>query len=650
MIKQRRFSKKDWKEAADFVKAEHEKRETSQFRRFHESRWKEVDRQLAMEPLQRVGTDGQDLGRGWQSEIELGELSKVSEVVIADAMRITFPAERDWFEPHVEIPGAEGPQEPIQSTIDNGYKNLFVQQHLDFGFDERFELSAKEGLHHGSFVVEVDWYDDMMVMDGSRVRKIGGPVWVPHSMWNCYPDESPRCVAQNMFYQGSMIIKKYWPRYKLEMQKGEGWMPAQYSEVPDDEHAVGRDGSKRRTKDLEIITYWGDIVIPRKSGDDIYLPNSKCILANGVCVYWNTNPYPWAPIIYRGYEKQDPRDPYYTSPLIKLSSWGKMGSILANEYIDNVRLASQPPVVYDAGDPNFAANGFQRSPGAAMPTQGSADFKEVTVGDPSAPLAGLELAIRIIQEGTGVNSVRTGAPESDRKTAYEVNKVAQGAEVRTVDYIRKLNSALRTWLYMQHEMNRRNLKEYTFYSDDMNTQDFVRITDTEYNEFDTIHFDVVGAKGILGEEQRMMRQTQVTAFASTNPLFAGLLKPKDLLIAMYKDAGIKAPERFVNTEDQEDPRLQQMQQAIQQLQGELMQAQQQLQEKMTKIMVDAQQKTADREVDYKKHLEDINKEWQMQTRDLVAELQNVVKDYELREKEKERNDNGAATGSSNKES
>ncbi len=262
----------------------------------------------------------------------------------------------------------------------------------------------------------------------------------------------------------------------------------------------------------------------------------------------------------------------------------------------------------------------------------------------------MELAIRIIQEGTGVNSVRTGAPESDRKTAYEVNKVAQGAEVRTVDYIRKLNSALRTWLYMQHEMNRRNLKEYTFYSDDMNTQDFVRITDTEYNEFDTIHFDVVGAKGILGEEQRMMRQTQVTAFASTNPLFAGLLKPKDLLIAMYKDAGIKAPERFVNTEDQEDPRLQQMQQAIQQLQGELMQAQQQLQEKMTKIMVDAQQKTADREVDYKKHLEDINKEWQMQTRDLVAELQNVVKDYELREKEKERNDNGAATGSSNKES
>lgn len=630
------------------MKAEYEKRSTSQFRKYHEARWKEVDRQLAMEPLQRVGIDGQDLGKGWQSEIELGELSKVSEVVVADVMRITFPAERDWFEPHVEIPGAQGPQEPMQTMLDNGYKNLFVQQHLDFGFDQRFELSAKEALHHGSFVAEASWYDDMMVMDGARVKKIGGPVWIPHSMWNCYPDESPRCVAQNMFYQGSMIIKSYWPRYKLEMQTGEGWMPARYDEVPDDEHNVGRDDSKRRTKDLEILTYWGDIVIKRYSGDDIFLPNSKCILANGVCVYWNTNPLPYTPLIYGGYEKQDPRDPYYTSPLIKLSGWGKVSSILCNEYIDGLRLASQPPVVYDSGDPNFAANGFQRFPGAANPTQGSADFKTLEVGDPNAPLAGLELAIRVLQEGTGVNSVRTGAPESDRKTAFEVNKVAQGAEVRTVDFIRKLNNALRTWLYMQHELNRRNLDEYTFYSDDMDTQDFVRITDQEYNEYDSIHFDVVGAKGILGEEQRMNRQTQVTAFASTNPLFANLLKPKDLLLAMYKDAGIKSPERFVNTEDQEDPRLMQMQQMIQALQQQLMQAQQQLQEKMTKIMSDAQQKEADREVDYKKHLETIQKEWAMQTRELVAELQQVVKEYELREKEIEKDD-GSDTGRSTKE-
>jgi hypothetical protein len=632
-IKQRRISKNDWRKVATFVKTELERRETAEFRRHHEERWTEVDRQLRMEPMMRVGVEGQDIGPGWQSTLELGELSKISEVISADVMRIIFPAERDWFQPTVEIPDVEGPQEPQQTVLDNGYKNLFVHQHKDFGFDQRFELSTKECLHHGAFVAEMDWYEDMMVMDGSKVRKLNGPVWIPHSMWNCFPDDSPRCVSQNMFYQGSMIIRSYMPRYKLEMQKGDGWMPAQFKDVPDDEHSVGREGEQTRTKDVEIIRYWGDIVIDRKTGDDIYLPNSKVILANGTLVYWDTNPLPYPPLIYTGYEKQDPRDPYYTSPLIKLSSWGKIGSVLANEFIDGVRLANQPPIVYDASDPNFAQNGGpQVYPGASYGTQGSAEFKQVQIGDPAAPLSGLELVMRIFQEGTG----------SDRKTAFEVNKVAQGAEVRAVDFIRKLNFALRTMLYMQHELNRRNLKEYTFYSDDMDTKDFVRISGSDYKEYPTIHFEVTGAKGILGEEQRMMRTTQVTAFASGNPMFAPLLKPVDLLLMMYKDAGIKNPERFVNAEGQEDPKLQEMQQVIQMLQQELQKAQEGTQVEIAKLeqkreesvmklqqaseakMMDIEQKEKDRIAQLTMHIQDLQAELQGKFDDAATEMRHQV--------------------------
>ena len=650
MVKQRKITKKDWKTVEEFVKSELKSRETSEFRKKHEEQWREVDRQKVMDPLTLVSTGGQAIEPTWESTLELGELSKVAEVVSADVMRIIFPAERDWFDPHVELDpimdeqGNPLPPEPLQTIADDTYRALFAQQHMDFGFDGRFELSIKESLFHGSFVAEADWYDEMQVMDGTKVKHLGSPVWIPHSMWNCYPDPSPRAVAPSMFYTGSMIIRSYMPRWKLEMQKSEGWMPGRYTEVPHEEHNTNDVGPKNQTKDVEIITYYGDAVIQRKSSDDIYLPNSRIVLANGVLVYWSPNKLPYPSIIYSGYEKQDVRDPYFTSPIIKLAAWGKMGSIMANEFISGVKLRNKPPIIYDEMDPNFAMNGGpQIFPGASHGTKGGADFKQVEIGDPSAALSALELCIRVLQGGTGVNEVRQGAPTNDRKTAFEVNKIAQGAEVRTVDFIRKLNYALRSWLYMQHALNLKMLKEYTFYSDNMDTKDFVRISGAQYKETPVIHFDVVGAKGILGEEQRMERQTQVTAFASQNPMFAPLLKPRELLLNMYKDAGTKNPDRFVNAQgDMEDPQVAQLQQLVQALQAELQQAQDDNQVKVAEIerkreeslaklmqaqeakQMDVEQKEKDRIAEYTMHIENLKAEFAQNFSDAVKDIQHKI--------------------------
>ena len=649
MVTKRKITKKDWKTVEQFVKDELHDRETSDFRKSNEKKWKEVDRQLRMEPLQRVSVDGKPLGPGWHSEIELGEIAKVSEIISADTMRITFPAERDWFDPHIEMPESEEEDaEPRQTIADNTVRSLLAQQHQDFSFDTRVELSVKESLHHGSFVVEAEWYEDMMVMDGSKVKRIGAPVWTPLSMWNCYPDPSPRSTAQNMFYNGSMIVISYMPRHKLKMQKGDGWFPSRYKDIPEDEHQIGDDGEKRTTKHLKIITYHGDVVIDRKSSEDIYLPNSKVILANGVLVYWNSNILPYPSIIYGGYEKQDPRDPYFTSPIIKIAPRGKMASILANEYLDALHLNYEPPIVYDGNDPAFAQNGGPKiHPGASVASKGGADFKQVLIGDPDSARQGLEMILRSMQEGTGVSSIRTGVPSSDRQTAFEVNKIAQGGEVRTVDFIRKLNGALRTFLYMQHALNLKKMKEYTFYSDDMSSKDFIRVTGEDYKKVPVIHFDVVGAKGILGEEQRMMRQMQVTQFASQNPIFAPLIEPKagPLLLAMYKDAGTKNPERFVSTgNEQEDPRLQQMQQVMEEMQAALQQAEDDNQVKMAALeqkreeslakleqaqeakMADVEQKEKDRIADYSKHIQDLQIKMEMQRRELTGQFQDVLKD------------------------
>lgn len=611
-VKKRKIRDKDWERVEQFIKGELENRQKSQYRVHHESIWKEVDRQIKMEPMKRVTQAGKAVKKSWNSAFELGELSKASEIISADIRRITFPQERHWFESHVEIPpklneqtGVESIDAETQAKVDGLLRALMTQQQIDFGFKANVDLSIKEALHHGSFVATAEWDEDLYVEGGEKVGNMAAPTWVPHSMWNCYPDPSPAVGVGKMYYCGSMIIVSYMPRYKLEKMKSDGWMQAQFDKIPREEHKRKSGEQTLDTKDIQIVTYYGDIVIERKDGDDIYLPNSIAKTANGVICYYKPNELPFSPVIYNGYEKQDVRDPYFTSPIIKQSPMQKLTTILANKFVDGVSLKVEPPIVYDGNDPYFVEHdGPIIAPGIKTPTKGSTEFKLVETGDPAYALEGLQMGLRQLQEGTGVSAVRTGVANSDRQTATEVQKIAQGAEVRTVDFIDKLNYSLRSFLYMQHELNKKNMKEYSFYNENMQSQDFVRVTKKDLALAQSVHFDVTGARGLLGEEQRMQKMSAVTAFASQNPLFAPLLKPAELLIEGYRDAGVKNPERFVNSEPGETVPIAQaqqmaqeatapMQEEIAKLQEELAKAKQNEQAKMIEAQVKAESTAAD---------------------------------------------------------
>jgi hypothetical protein len=600
--KTRKIRQKDWENVSRFIKKELDHRRDSQYRKDHETIWKEVDRQLKMQPMKRMTSEGREIPPSWNSAFELGELSKASEIISADVMRITFPQERDWFEAHVEIPsavneqGQEAIDEETQIKVDGLLKALMAQQQNDFGFQLSVESSVKEALHHGSYVAEILWDQEMEVQDGAKVRKIASPTWVPHSMWNCYPDMSPRVIGTSMFYRGSMIIVSYMPLYKLKQRKGEGWMPSQFEKIPKSKPGKSEEPKKRddsEMKDVELATYYGDIVIERGDGD-IYLPNSKAMIANGIIVYWEANELPYPSVIFGGYEKQDIRDPYFTSPLIKQSPMQKLCSVLANKFVDSVALNTEPPIVYDGNDPYMVQNdGPIIAPGVKTPSKGSNAFQEVKIGEPSWALQGLEMGLRQMQAGTGVSEVRSAVPTADRQTAFEVSKVAQAGEVRTVDFIRKLNRNLQTWLYMQHALNIKYLKEYSFYNEDMRSKDFVRVTDKDLKQYaETAHFDVVGARGVLGEEQRAEKMGMVTAFASQNPLFAPLLKPQDLLLEAYRDAGVKNPERFVNQQQDMVP-ASQVEAAVQEATAPLQEELAKSQEALTKAQMAEQAKVID---------------------------------------------------------
>lgn len=587
--KKRKIRETDWKKLETYINGEVDARKKSQFRKDHEQRWKEVDRQLKMKEMQRFSASGQPIPNTWHNVFELGELSKASEIICDDVMRIIFPDDRRWFEAHVELnrelDAQTGRPVPVddkkQSIADGLLRNLMLQQHKDFGFKDRFRLSVKEALHHGSYVAKVDFAKEMMVIDGTKVKLVGAPVWTPISMWNAYPDPSPSVIGTNLFYTGSMIVEEFMPKWKLKrIAKGDGWMPARLEKIPTERHTNG----DVDTEDIRLTYWFGDLNIERSDGDMFY-PNHKAILANGVIVYMAPNDLPHSPIIFNGYERQDVRDPYYTSPLIKQSPMQKITTVLANKYLDAISLKVEPPIEYDANDPDYVANdGPTIEPGARTGTRSMGNgFKALDIGDPRWALEGLQLGLRQMQEGTGVSALRAGMTNSDRQTATEINKVVQGGEVRTVAFVAVLEQGgLTPFLYMQHELNRKYMDEYAFYNDEMHTPDFVRASKENIQK--NVHFEVVGSKGLLGEEQRTQRVGAATAFFSSNPLFAPKLKVTDIMLQTYRDAGLKNPEDYVQTDEnpqippQLQAQIQQMQQGFEQAKGVIAQLQQENQQ------------------------------------------------------------------------
>src|SRR6185436_13111092 len=85
------------------IKDAFDSRKTSTFRKEHESRWNEIDRQISMTPMKRMGPKGKELPPSWHNVLELGELSKASEIITSDAMRIIYPSDKAWFNTHVKL-------------------------------------------------------------------------------------------------------------------------------------------------------------------------------------------------------------------------------------------------------------------------------------------------------------------------------------------------------------------------------------------------------------------------------------------------------------------------------------------------------------------------------------------------------------------
>lgn len=572
MVDKRRVSKKDLETVAEYIKEEKKRRARNQFRKDHEVIWKEVDRQVAMKPL---GHTQNKPDEQWESNIELGSMADASEVLVADVLRIAFPAERDWFKAHINIT-AELEMDPEtgdpiidtrkQMLRDNVYRSLLTQQHVDFGLRHRVKLSIKEALHHGSFVAVVDWRKQKQFY-GSGVREIGAPAWIPHSMWNCYPDDSPYIAGTNVTYEGSMIIEEDVP---VSVVLKQNWMNLD---------KVKEKQSKNKPN-VTLIYWYGDLYIPRSSGEGLWIPNQKVVVCQDWVLHAETNATASSPIIYTGYERDDVRDPYYSSPLIKRSPTHKLSTHCANRYVEAVDLRTFPPVGYDANEPAFRADGGPEiAPKAVFALRSGGQMKTIEVADPSWALQGMQLFKADVEEGVGVDATRKGTTGAVEQTAFEVSKIDQRSEIRTIDFVSTLESqGLKSYLYLQHDLNKQKLGPYGFYNTHLNTPDFITADKSDVNDWaKEVHFEITGSKGVLGEERRRQGTLEVTAFFASTPGFSESLAKQEIMQDAYRDVGVKDPERYLVFSD-EDPKVQavteQYEAQIQELQDALQESQQ----------------------------------------------------------------------------
>lgn len=574
-VKKRRVAKKDWDYVQSYVKKEYDTRKTSQYRKRAEEIWKEVDRQVCMEAPRVISKDDSDY---WHSSLELGELSKASEVYSADFNRITFPSDK-WFEAHVRI---DSENQDEQEFMDGALRALMVQQHKDFGFKKRVNLTIKEAFHHGSFGVEVLDTTLMRFPKGTGVGSKSAPVWVPHSMWNTFPDPSPSVSHGGLFYDGSMIFRSFMPLGHLKkISGGPGWMGENIKKIP-------KKTNKNKdidTEDVELLTYYGDLDIPRNDGN-IFLPNSKVILANGVIVYWSENETDFVPVIYDTYEKLDVRDPYGVSPLMKFSPMQKLATILANKTVDIISVHGEPPIVWDSNDPQLiAAGGPDRSPNASTAMKNLGNIAPLPTGDPNAVLSGLEMALLQLQSGTGTDAPRVGGGDNVEKTAFEVRKTAQGGQLRIIDFIGKFErNALVPFLLMQHELNLKKLKSYVYYNPELDSEDFQMASKKDLPE--KVHFEITGSKGVLGEEERRENTFIVLDRLAQSPETAKLLDTVYITKHLLEEAGNKNPERFLlikSKEDETSARIKSIQEQAEQQISEMEEQFSQVMKKMDEI-------------------------------------------------------------------
>lgn len=540
----RRFDARDFSTIEEYVLDEFASR--LQRRIATEKQWKEIDRQVAMEPetAYKRMPDGQiDANRNWMAEIELPLQAQALEVLTADARRFMKPDTGLFFKPHAETTDEYLHKVQFQSIIlgdetevpshinqDNADKLVggFITNFLSqYDFWNRIDKINAESFKYGMGVGRGRMETKNVYIDEARgVRKETQevPVLVPCTIKNLFLDDSETSMHSSQVLGPAHIWRDYMKFSALAMaaNKGSdnpddpdgGWMPKNLKKVEPDGNGY-----------VTLLEMEGDIILPRKTVRSMVIPNVIVTVAVGgknkagaattrALVRLRFRKYSTSSYLLFPYHYEGTESSYPTSPLMKGRPIQAMCSAAANRLLDSAMLNLAPPVGFDRTDPYFAANGGPKiSPFAQWATSDPISIKVHSEigGDPAAMAAILTQGIQMYSELTGVLPARLGAQTVSHTTAFAKDAEIQRGATRTVDYVNQVgNGAMLKWLDMSYCMARDAIKDkVSFFIHDYGG--WVKVTKDQLPE--NVVFDWLGAGGPQDKNQELQNKTNALLLA-----------------------------------------------------------------------------------------------------------------------------------------
>ena len=483
----RRFDDRDWKWAADWIVEEYKRRETA--RQDKERAWKEIDRQVAMEPsveFKRLPNGQIDAKKKWMAETELPLQAQALEVLTADSRRMMFDDKGDWFRAHAEVTdeylrnveGSGGikilgdenyiPSKVNQFEADKLVAGFLLHYFRQYDHNSRFDIINAESFKYGIGVGRARlerknvWITEAR---GVRTDRQRIPTIVPCSIKNIYLEE-PKPTLHSATVLGPAHIAVDYLKYEnlaIAANKGStdpddedgGWMPAKLAKVLPDKAGY-----------VKILEMEGDIVIPRKTVRSIVLYGAIITVALGGTepggassrgvIRFRFRKHPFSSYLLFPYLHESADDAYPTGPLMKGRTVQMAATDATNRFLDAAMLKNTPPVGFDRNDPAFAqAGGPEIYPSALWPSTDPVKVYAEVGGDPTA-LAGAALQfVNLYAELTGVLPARVGAQTKSHTTASAKQTELQRGAARTVDYVNQIgHGPLTSWLNIAYVLGR----------------------------------------------------------------------------------------------------------------------------------------------------------------------------------------------------
>lgn len=529
VVEKRKFDSRDFDYVATYIVEERDRRKKA--RGDMEKQWDEIDRQLSMTPktaYKRDNMGNYKPGMAWMPEKELPLQAQTLEILCADARRMMFPDNGPWYRAHAMMTDAylrrvdfksliSGDENDVPSKInqDNCDKLIegvisYVQEQGDFfGQWDRFNAEA---FSYGTGVGRVRKVKKPSFIETARgVAKDDQvlPMFFAVSLRNTYLDETPQFVMNEGHILGPAVIFSKNQKLAdliLAAKNGSsdpkdedgGWMPAAIKDSAPD-----KDGN------VEVIKWEGDIIVPRKTVDNIYVPGAlvTVVVSKGgpKVVRMAFREKPFSSYVTQPYHIEKVNSPYGVGPLMKGEPLQAAATEAFCRLMQAAILNTEPPIQYDPEDPYYASTGGPVIEPRAL-WAASSTVVPHKIGDPGALTQAYIACVAHYSDVTGMHAPRLGQQTVSHTTAFAKQQELSQGQVRTVDYANSvLDGAMSRVLDMQFAY----LKETWGRMRDVWIPDyggFVKVTKDTIP--DACVFEIFGSAGPAEARARTAEQVQ----------------------------------------------------------------------------------------------------------------------------------------------